>query len=231
MSLSATDRQRLRLFSRIDRRVPIQIAHMEILGQAWPWLEVRDPDQLLTRAVQACGPRESFEWDPFWACTWRASIGLGQAAGGLLASDLPVLELGCGSGRAGIEAAMLGAQVTLTDAVSLALLAARWNGWPLQDRLRTVRLDWAAPPPQHHPRWPLILGSDVVYDPALWPLLEPCLRRYLAPGGRVLLSEPCRQTGDRFLVWFRRAGWRIDAGKIDLGDSKNPIRIIEAHIG
>ncbi len=230
MRVPSSDRQRLRLLSRIDRRVPIHIDQIEILGQAWPWLAVRDPDQLLARAVEAKSPLESFEQDPFWACTWRASIGLGQASGTLIAPGMPVLELGCGSGRAGIEAALRGGQVTLTDVVGLALLAARWNGWPLQDRLRTQRLDWAAPPPHNHPRWPLILGSDVVYDPALWPLLEPCLRRYLAPGGRVLLSEPCRQTGDRFLVWFRRAGWRIDSGTVDLGDGKNPIRIIEAHI-
>jgi predicted nicotinamide N-methyase len=142
---------------------------------------------------------------------------------------MDVLELGGGSGRAGIAAALRGAQVCITDASNLALLACRYNARFVAPRVQVRRLDWAHPEALPR-RYPLVLGSDIVYNPNLYPILEPCLRRALDKNGCVLLSEPQRHTGDRFEAWIRAAGWSCASDLVDLEDGERPIRIFQCRL-
>ena len=121
-----------------------------------------------------------------------------------------MLELGCGSGQAGIGAAARGAQVVLTDAVPLALQVARLNAWPVIANCRFELLRWGLDR-LDEPPFPLIIGSDLVYDPGHFPELEHCARQHLQPGGRLLLSEPHRHTGDKFSSWIVQSGWSMQA--------------------
>ncbi len=93
---------------------------------------------------------------------------------------LRVLELGAGSGRAGIAAAMRGAVVTITDTVDLALLVARLNSFLVRERVQIQRLRWAEQRLEA-PAFPLVISSDLVYDPNHFPQLEQCAREHLAP--------------------------------------------------
>ncbi len=220
-----TDRQRrLALKWRIEQFVTLNCQPLELGGRRLEWFRVTDGDRLLTTAVTTRRPAE--ELDPFWAATWRAAQGLDRFLARLELSDVRVLELGCGSGQAGVGAAYRGARVTLTDAVGLALMVARLNAWPVRQRVAVRRLKWdAAPLPG--PRFPWIIGSDLVYDPSLFALLERCARLHLATSGRLLLSEPHRHTGDRFSQWIVEAGWQTREHDVDLGDGRVPIRIFE----
>ena len=137
-----------------------------------------------------------------------------------------VLELGCGSGRVGIGAALRGAQVVMTDVVGPAMLVSRFNARFVHDRVTVRRLEWKDER-LSLPKFKCIIGSDLVYDPALHPILEPCLRRHLAVGGVVLLSEPQRHTGDRFRQWILSAGWQLKEHFVDLADGHRPIRIFQ----
>ncbi|MCU0710231.1 MAG: protein N-lysine methyltransferase family protein [Pirellula sp.] len=201
----------------------------EIAGTPFPWTRVVDPDRLLESALLS-GVDGCVEHDPFWAATWRAAIGLDrfiQNQPGLAETD--VLELGGGSGRAGIAAAILGANVCITDASRMALMVCRYNARSLGSRVRVRLLDWARPETIQQ-RFPVIIGSDIVYNPSLYPILEPCMRRLLTSRGVVWLSEPQRHTGDRFESWIRAAGWRCQSSLVDLGDKERAIRIFECRL-
>jgi hypothetical protein len=75
--------------------------------------------------------------------------------------------------------------------------------------------------------FPIVIGSDLVYDPQLFSVLEQTARQHLAVGGRLYLSEPHRHTGDQFSRWIRQAGWRTQEHDVALGDARIPIRVFE----
>lgn len=217
----------LRLLARLKRKFDLTSTTIELHGQPYSWLQVCDPDKLLEQALMDRN-RSAADVDPFWAAHWRASIGLERFLDSLPIRGERILEMGCGSGRAGIGAALRGAHVTLTDAVGSALLVARYNGRFAGSKLSFRRLEWSEG--NLHQKFPWILGSDIVYDPALHPILEPCLRRHLDANGVVLLSEPQRHTGDRFRRWILSAGWRLREHFINLNDGHRPIRIFELRL-
>jgi predicted nicotinamide N-methyase len=111
----------------------------------------------------------------------------------------------------------------------MALLMCRYNARFVSERVCVRKLDWSRPESLNR-RYPLLLGSDIVYNPSLYPILEPCMRQVLEPGGLVLLSEPQRHTGDRFLHWIRAAGWSCDVEMVDLADGQREIRIFRCQL-
>jgi predicted nicotinamide N-methyase len=220
----ADDAARRQLQSEIESLVRLQPTTVVLAGQALTWYRVAEPEQLLEVAVSSQLPPE--EVDPFWAATWRAALGLDRFLDRIDCSGLRILEVGCGSGQAGTGAAARGGHVLMTDAVPLALQVAKLNAWPWRHQIRFQTLKWKVQQLDQAP-FPLIIGSDLVYDPNLFPWLEACCRQHLAQGGRLLLSEPHRHTGDRFAAWIRQAGWQTVEHDVDLGDDRVPIRIFE----
>ncbi len=217
--------QWLRLKARIEQFVTLRCEPLALGGQQLDWYRVTDSERLLISAVRnEDSPAEEF--DPFWAATWRAALGLDRFMSRYDLHGARVLELGCGSGQAGVGAALRGARVTMTDAVGIALLVARLNAWPVKGRVQCRRLKWDAMG-LDQPSFPQIIGSDLVYDPRHFSQLERCARAHLSPGGRLFLSEPHRHTGDHFAQWIVRAGWQTVEHDIDLADGRVPIRIFE----
>lgn len=212
------------LKSEIERLVALEATPIELGGRLFTWYRVADPDKLLDIAVDSDLPSEAV--DPFWAATWRAAQGLDRYLSNINIQNVRILELGCGSGQAGIGAAARGAQVTLTDAVPLALQVARLNAWPVAERCRFELLTWDRDC-LTEPSYPVVIGSDLVYDPTHFPQLERCARQHLEADGRLLLSEPHRHTGDKFAEWITQAGWMKREHDIDLSDRRVPIRIFE----
>lgn len=218
-----------RLLARIQQQVPIEHTSTMIAGQEYPWTRVVNPESLLINALSK-SQEGTAELDPFWAASWRAAQGLDQFLGTLpCLSGLRILELGGGSGRAGISAGIRGADVLITDAVPTALMVCKFNARQVSEKVQVRLLDWRDRNTQLQP-FPIIIGSDIVYDSKLFPILEPCMRRHLVPGGVVYLSEPQRHTGDRFEKWIVAAGWRCTSTLIDLGDDQRQIRIFSCQL-
>jgi predicted nicotinamide N-methyase len=229
MHTLADPRNAMKLLTRLERRVQIVHGQTQIAGQDYPWARVLNPDQLLEQTLSNDRP-ESAALDPFWAANWRAAQGLDRYLDRLgITSETRILELGGGSGRAGISAALRGAQVCITDASSMALIMCRYNARFLANRIQVRKLDWADTKGFEH-RFPIVIGSDIVYNPSLYPILEPCMRQVTEHNGVVLLSEPQRHTGDRFENWIRKAGWRCDTQLIDLEDGQREIRIFQCRL-
>ncbi|MBA4358825.1 MAG: hypothetical protein C0405_13990, partial [Desulfovibrio sp.] len=121
---------------------------------------------------------------PYWTKLWPASLALALLVAEMpLANAGPVLELGAGLGLPGLVAARRGLKVVLSDqdpdALEFAGAAVEMNG--LREQARVVSLDWSAPPDDLG-TFATVLGAEILYQPAIYPLLLDLLPRLLAPG-------------------------------------------------
>lgn len=167
---------------------------------------------------------------PYGLALWPSAIALAHEIAGRAdeARGRHVLELGAGTGLPGIVAASLGARVVQTDrqqaALSLGRLNAERNGvTTVEHRLA----DWAAWTDATRYDW--IIGSDILYTPAMHPHLTGILESNLAPGGRVLLSDPFRRRSFPLLESLAASAWAITVGKWSVGEEgeQSPIAVYE----
>ena len=198
-----------------------------VAGQSTQLAVASDPDGMLIDACERQDAGEEGVIDPFWAATWRAASGLDHYLDRLDLVGTRVLELGCGTGHAGLAAVLRGANVVMTDGVDDPLLLVRMSTHEVSDRCRVERLRFGVDR-LNDPAFPLILGSDVTYLRTLWPQLDQCLHDHLAVGGEVLLSDPFRIIANEFRDWIQDHGWQYAEHKIDLADDPlHPIRVMQ----
>ena len=204
-----------------------------IAGRTIDLAVATDPDAMLIDACRRQDAGETDVVDPFWATTWRAAAGLDLFLSSRDLRGVPVLEVGCGTGHAGIAAAIGGANVTMTDGVedplalvrlSIAKNAAVFKTPPTVCRLR-LGIDAL------DATYPIILGSDVTYLRELWPQLIETADHHLTADGEVWLSDPHRIIANEFLRWMddrsRRSAWRTQTHRVVLADRPDhPIRVI-----
>jgi len=126
-------------------------------------------------------------------------------------------------GMAGTVAAALGAHVVFADLEAPALLFAQLNSLPWRRRIRTRRLNWQRD--RLDQQFDMILGADILYERAQWPWLHTFWRAHLAAGGKIILGEPGRQTGDLFVEWVVSEGWRLEMSEVPVAGRPRPIRI------
>jgi len=129
------------------------------------------------------------EYIPFWADLWPAARMLAKAI--LHETWTPgteALELGCGLGLPGIVGLSRGLNVTFSDydacALHFAARNAKLNGF---NDCQTRQLDWRNPPADL--QYPILFGSDLVYEQSKVDPLVQFLKQALAPGGVCLLTD------------------------------------------
>jgi methyltransferase-like protein 23 len=71
-------------------------------------------------------------------------------------------------------------------------------------------------------RYDWIIGSDILYGESMHPHLRAIFEGNLAPGGRVLLSDPFRATSFRLLEAMEADGWTIGLTKWTIGEEGTP---------
>ena len=183
-----------------EREVPVGPHVFRLLTPA-------DPDALLERLIESPAIEQRHFADPYWGKLWPAAVPLAET---ILRFPSPgsCLELGCGSGLAGLAALAAGWEVTFSDyvplAVDLALENAARNG--LQNAKGLV-LDWRRPGGE---RFAMIVASDVTYDAMNFEPLLDTLDRMLAPGGQAWLGDAGRGPAAKFLEMASRRGWAVD---------------------
>ncbi|MCO6455705.1 MAG: methyltransferase [Pirellulaceae bacterium] len=218
------DAEYLRLLVRIQRQFPTLSEELVFGDRRLTFTRVADPDQVLQQMER----RPDQPWQPYWAEVWTSGLLLAERCAGLKLAGQRVLDLGCGLGLVGAVALASGAHVVLADAAPPALLFARLNGWPWRQRASCRRLDWRRD--WLRPlKFDLILGADILYDPAEWSYLEQFWRRHLREQGEVWLGEPGRSTGEEFAGWLQARGWQV-ASEMTMAPGGQPSRLLSARI-
>jgi predicted nicotinamide N-methyase len=150
------------------------------------------------------------EFLPYWAELWPSAVALARVIARRPLTGRRVLELGCGLGLPAIAAALAGGRVLATDWSEDAVAMTAANAARNEAHLDAAVFRWDADPAGLGPPWPLVLASDVLYEPRNVPLLLALLPRVTAAGGEAWLADPGRAPAARFLA--AAAGlWRIDA--------------------
>ena len=166
---------------------------------------------------------------PYGVALWPSAIALAHevASRADQFQGRTVLELGSGMGLPGIVARSVGGRVTQTDRDELALHLCQRNG--ARNGLTEVHYrvadwtDWKI-----IERFDWIIGSDVLYGEVLHPDLRRIFAGNLAPGGRILVADPFRGVGLRFLERLEADGWLVSYNQWDVGDeASRPIGVFE----
>ena len=200
---------------------------LRLAGREWSVLHA---GAVLSHAEEARYLAQRDARAPYGVTLWPAAIAMAHELAGR-ADELrgrTLIELGAGTGLPGIVAASLGAAVTQTDRQELALSVCRRNGERNgASDIAYAIADWAEWPETRCFDW--IVGSDVLYSPAMHPHLTRILEMNLAPGGRVLLSDPYRATSLAVLEDLELVGWRVSHARwtIGEGDEARPIALFE----
>ncbi len=162
-----------------------------------------DPDRLLDDPGVIDWNRRD-DYMPYWAYLWPGACLLAGAVArepwAERRADRPLeaLEIGCGLGLAGLVGLACGLRVQFSDydraSLDFVERSAAENGFEAA-RYATRLLDWRSLPDE---RFPVILGSDVIYEARLVPLVADLLAAMLAPGGVGLIATPYRVAAEAF---------------------------------
>jgi len=149
---------------------------------------------------------ESLGWG-YWDRIWPSEVALAEY---LIHQFFPtkltgakVLEIGCGTGVAGVVAAQLGAFTMFSDMVPVTLEAVKETCHKNQLRnVDTCTLDWSEKI-QSKERYDYVIGSEVFYDEAILADISHVLEQVLAPGGKGIFCDPNRLGLDTIELAFR----------------------------
>lgn len=199
---------------------PLHEYRLRAAGREWT---IQYTGAVLTADDETLFLREQRDRVPYGVVLWPAAIALAHevASRAVVFNGRRVLELGAGTGLPGIIAASLGAHVVQTDRHELAMSVCKRNGerngitsidyrladWT--DWIDTERYDW-------------IIGSDILYGEVMHPDLRRIFESNLAPGGRLLLSDPFRRVSLILLEAMQESGWAISLHKWNIGEESTP---------
>lgn len=164
---------------------------------------------------------EKAKTHPYGVILWPAAIALAHDLAGRDLRGKRILELGAGTGLPGIVAAGLGAHVVQTDRQNLVLHVCKRNAE--RNQLASIEhriADWTAW--EDTTRYDLVIGSDILYAPALHPHLRKIFDANLAPGGTLLIGDPFRDTSLPLLEAMEAEGWRVTLDKWTVGVAPPP---------
>ena len=155
------------------------------------------------------------EYVPYWPTLWPSARMLAKAVLREPWESYPqpvrVLEVGCGLGLAGIACLARGLSVTFSDvdrtALTFAERNARLNGFTRG--FRSMPLDFRCPPDDE--RFPVVIGSDLMYEERLVDPLVELLDAVLEPGGVCLIADPDRLPARKFRWKLLQAGYDATA--------------------
>ena len=206
---------------------PLHESRLGLAGHEWTLLHT---GVVLTHDDEQHFLRELRDHLPYGVALWPAAIALANdvasRADGFRGKR--VLELGAGTGLPGIVAASLGERVVQTDRHEMPMSICRRNGQLNGAAAIEYRLaDWTEWSDGGRYDW--IIGSDILYGETMHPFLRAIFERNLAPGGRVLLSDPFRAPSVRLLEALEGDGWKITLAKWSLGEdlAPRPIGVFE----
>ena len=161
------------------------------------------------------------EFIPYWATLWPAAHMIAKAVVREEWPDstapLEVLEVGCGLGLGGIACLARGLDVTFSNvdetALTFAAANARLNSF---SAFHTMPLDIRCPPDDR--TYPVVIGSDLMYEERLVNPLVGLLHAILRTGGVCLIADPDRLAARVFRWKLEEAGFSVATAIIRAGE-------------
>ena len=149
---------------------------------------------------------ESLGWG-YWNRIWPSEVALSEC---LIHQFFPtkmagakVLEIGCGTGLAGVVAAQLGAFTMFSDMVPITLEAVKETCQLNHiSKFDTCTLDWSEKI-ESKEQYDVVLGSEVFYDEAILADVSHVLEQVLAPRGKGMFCDPNRLGLDTIELGFQ----------------------------
>lgn len=206
----------------------IEAKAIQFGDQLIEYYQPSDPESILDDETLLSTHGE-LDWQPYWAQTWDASIGMCQYLADTRTpqnlAGLQVLDLGCGIGLTSAYLASQGAQLVCGDNAPPSLLFTEINTWPWHDACQIQFVDWHTT--ELDQSFDLIVGSDIVYDRKEVAPLDLFFRRHLRPEGHVLLSDPSRPMTREFLQMFKNLDWKMHQRPVEREETRNQTRVVE----
>ena len=161
---------------------------------------------------------ESLGWG-YWNRIWPSEVALSEC---LIHQFFPtkmagakVLEIGCGTGLAGVVAAQLGAFTMFSDMVPITLEAVKETCQLNHiSKFDTCTLDWSEKI-ESKEQYDVVLGSEVFYDEAILADVSHVLEQVLAPRGKGMFCDPNRLGLDTIELGFQEK-FNLSVEKIPL---------------
>lgn len=200
---------------------PLDEYCLKLNERKWRILHV---SAVLSQAEESHFLRELKDKLPYGVTLWASGIALAHEVSSRADTfrDKRVLELGAGTGLPGIVAASYGARVVQTDRNELAMSVCRRN-LKLND-IETIEqrlVDWTNWSDAEQYDW--ILGSDILYGEEMHLHLRRIFESNIVPiTGRILLSDPFRETSIKLLEELEKDDWSISMSKWSVGEESLP---------
>ena len=171
------------------------------------YYRVADLDRCVDR--DALLRNDEIDDPPYWAHLWVGATALARYLADPAAElrGRSVLDLGCGVGLPGLVAAARGAEVWFADrepaALEFVTASIERNGFRT---CRTVAVDFVRDRPER--RFDVVIGAEIVYEPAAYAPLAAFLDEAVVPGGELLLTDAFRADAATFFAVLERRGFR-----------------------
>ena len=161
---------------------------------------------------------ESLGWG-YWNRIWPSEVALSEC---LIHQFFPtkmagakVLEIGCGTGLAGVVAAQLGAFTMFSDMVPITLEAVKETCQLNHiSNFDTCTLDWSEKI-ESKEHYDVVLGSEVFYDEEILANISHVLEQVLASEGKGMFCDPNRLGLDTIELGFQEK-FNLSVEKIPL---------------
>lgn len=189
-----------------DFRYDLVVREEIVAGRTWRLEQLRDfertVDQLGRRLDSAATRAWLDDYCPMFGAIWPATRALSALVATENLAGQRVIELGCGLALPSLVAHAAGADVLATDlhpdAPDFLVNNVARNELP---PLRFAALDWRHPDDAglRAASFDRVIGSDILYERGLCPLVATVAAWLLAPGGHLTIADPGRPHLDGFL--------------------------------
>ena len=199
---------------------PLHEYRLGLGGRTWSVLHT---DSVLTHEDEQSFLRERREALPYGVVLWPAAIALAHEIAARADRFSRHARAGAGrrDGAAGDRRGVAGRGRAADGPAGDGDVRLQAQRRPQRGGFHRHRLvDWTEWADEARYDW--IIGSDILYGETFHPHLRAIFARNLAPGGRILLSDPFRATSLKLLETLEAEGWRVGLTKWSIGEEATP---------